>query len=44
MITNVFFFSLWPILSGKTTFLNHFEKFSDVLLLTEPVEQWRNLK
>lgn len=29
--------------SGKTTFLKHFEKFNDVCLLTEPVEQWRNL-
>ena len=28
---------------GKTTFLKHFEKFSDVCLLTEPVEKWRNL-
>ncbi|CAO1400154.1 unnamed protein product [Diamesa serratosioi] len=30
--------------SGKTTFLNHFKQFDDVCLLTEPVEQWRNLK
>lgn len=29
---------------GKTTFLKHFEKFNDVCLLTEPVEQWRNLQ
>ncbi|XP_026473422.1 deoxynucleoside kinase [Ctenocephalides felis] len=29
--------------SGKTTFLNHFSKFDNVCLLTEPVEQWRNL-
>lgn len=29
--------------SGKTTFLNHFKKFQDVCLLTEPVETWRNL-
>lgn len=29
--------------SGKTTFLKHFEKFSDVCLMTEPVEEWRNL-
>lgn len=28
--------------SGKTTFLNHFQKFDEVCLLTEPVEQWRN--
>ncbi|XP_055622385.1 deoxynucleoside kinase isoform X3 [Toxorhynchites rutilus septentrionalis] len=29
--------------SGKTTFLNHFDKFKDrVCLLTEPVEKWRN--
>lgn len=29
--------------SGKTTFLNHFNKFqNDVCLLTEPVEKWRN--
>ncbi|XP_055678573.1 deoxynucleoside kinase isoform X1 [Lutzomyia longipalpis] len=29
--------------SGKTTFLNHFQKYQDlVCLLTEPVEQWRN--
>lgn len=28
--------------SGKTTFLNHFQKFDDVCLLTEPVEKWRN--
>uniref|UniRef100_A0A6M2DCM8 Putative mitochondrial thymidine kinase 2/deoxyguanosine kinase n=1 Tax=Xenopsylla cheopis TaxID=163159 RepID=A0A6M2DCM8_XENCH len=30
--------------SGKTTFLNHFSKFDNICLLTEPVEQWRNLK
>ena len=30
--------------SGKTTFLNHFQKYEDsVCLLTEPVERWRNL-
>lgn len=29
--------------SGKTTFLNHFKQFSDVCLMTEPVENWRNL-
>ena len=28
--------------SGKTTFLNHFQKFDEVCLLTEPVEKWRN--
>lgn len=28
--------------SGKTTFLNHFQKFNDICLLTEPVEKWRN--
>ncbi|XP_030369383.1 deoxynucleoside kinase isoform X2 [Scaptodrosophila lebanonensis] len=31
--------------SGKTTFLNHFEKYkNDICLLTEPVEKWRNVK
>ncbi|KAG5681752.1 hypothetical protein PVAND_011161 [Polypedilum vanderplanki] len=29
--------------SGKTTFLNHFSQFQNVCLMTEPVEQWRNL-
>lgn len=28
--------------SGKTTFLNHFQKFDSVCLITEPVEKWRN--
>ncbi|XP_055523245.1 deoxynucleoside kinase isoform X1 [Wyeomyia smithii] len=29
--------------SGKTTFLNHFQKYKQrVCLLTEPVEKWRN--
>lgn len=28
--------------SGKTTFLNHFQKFDEVCLQTEPVEKWRN--
>ncbi|XP_049529993.1 deoxynucleoside kinase isoform X1 [Anopheles darlingi] len=28
--------------SGKTTFLDHFQQFDDVCLLTEPVEKWRN--
>ncbi|XP_026497097.2 deoxynucleoside kinase [Vanessa tameamea] len=30
--------------SGKTTFLEHFQQFQDITLLTEPVEEWRNLK
>jgi len=31
--------------SGKTTFLEHFKKFSDeVELIAEPVEKWRNIK
>jgi septin family protein len=30
--------------SGKTTFLNHFRKFQNVCLLTEPVDNWRDLK
>jgi deoxynucleoside kinase len=30
--------------SGKTTFLEHFCQFEDITLLTEPVEEWRNLK
>ncbi|XP_015037412.1 deoxynucleoside kinase [Drosophila pseudoobscura] len=30
--------------SGKTTYLNHFEKYRDeICLLTEPVEKWRNV-
>lgn len=30
--------------SGKTTFLNHFQKYKDeVCLITEPVEKWRNV-
>lgn len=29
--------------SGKTTFLEHFRRFEDITLLTEPVEEWRNL-
>lgn len=32
------------IACGKTTFLNHFRKFEDVSILTEPVEMWRNCK
>lgn len=30
--------------SGKTTFLNHFHKYEDVCVLSEPVAKWRNLK
>ena len=30
--------------TGKTTFLGHFAKFDNVCVLTEPVEEWRNLK
>lgn len=30
--------------SGKTTFLEHFRQFEDITLLTEPVEEWRNLR
>jgi len=31
--------------SGKTTFLEHFKKFSEeVEILAEPVEKWRNAK
>lgn len=29
--------------AGKTTFLNHFKKYDDVCLHTEPVEKWRNV-
>lgn len=29
--------------AGKTTFLNHFKKYEDVCLHTEPVEKWRNV-
>lgn len=28
--------------SGKTTFLNHFQKYKDICLLTEPVDKWRD--
>ncbi|XP_060533001.1 deoxynucleoside kinase-like [Cylas formicarius] len=28
--------------SGKTSFLNHFSKHKDVMVLTEPVNLWRN--
>lgn len=30
--------------AGKTTFLNHFKKYEDVCLFTEPVEKWRDLR
>lgn len=30
--------------AGKTTFLNHFKKYDDVRLYTEPVEKWRNVE
>lgn len=30
--------------AGKTTFLNHFRKYEDVCLHTEPVEKWRNVQ
>lgn len=30
--------------AGKTTFLNHFKKYNDVFLYTEPVEKWRNVE
>lgn len=31
--------------SGKTTFIEHFQKFEDkVCAMTEPVEKWRNFK
>lgn len=30
--------------SGKTTFLNYFNKFHDVEVLQEPVEKWRNVQ
>lgn len=30
--------------SGKTTFLNHFNKFTDVEVLQEPVDKWRNVQ
>lgn len=29
--------------SGKTTFLNHFNKFDDICLLSEPVERWQDV-
>ena len=30
--------------SGKTTFLKHFSKFSNIEVITEPVEKWTNVK
>ena len=31
--------------SGKSTFLEHFKKFSDCVdIIDEPVEEWRNIK
>lgn len=30
--------------AGKTTFLNHFKKYDDVRLYTEPVEKWRDVE
>lgn len=30
--------------AGKTTFLNHFRKYEDVCLHTEPVDKWRNVQ
>lgn len=30
--------------SGKTTLLNYFSKFSDVEVLQEPVEKWRDVQ
>ena len=29
--------------SGKTTYLNYFNKYDEVSLQTEPVEKWRNV-
>lgn len=29
---------------GKTTFLNHFKKFEDVCVLTEPIQMWRDCR
>ena len=28
---------------GKTTFLHHFAKFAKIDILTEPVDDWRNV-
>jgi len=30
--------------SGKTTFLNYFNQFSDVEVLQEPVQKWRDVQ
>ena len=30
--------------AGKTTFLNHFQKYDDVHLYSESVEKWRNVQ
>lgn len=30
--------------SGKTTFINHFKTNKDIQTLTEPVDEWRNVK
>ena len=30
--------------SGKTTFLNHFERLPGIMSLSEPVNLWRNIK
>ncbi|OWF55155.1 thymidine kinase 2, mitochondrial-like [Mizuhopecten yessoensis] len=32
------------IASGKTTFLEHFKKYSDVQVYEEPVKKWRNVE
>lgn len=28
--------------SGKTTFLNHFNKYENVAVYSEPIDMWRN--
>lgn len=28
--------------SGKTTFLNHFQSYENVSILTEPIDLWKN--
>jgi deoxynucleoside kinase len=30
--------------SGKTTFLKHFKKFSEVCVLDEPIAKWRDVQ
>lgn len=30
--------------AGKTSFLDHFKKFEEFLILAEPIEKWKNLK